>query len=215
MRYAFLSDVHNRWVRLEAVLADARARGADRIISLGDVGGNECVELLAEAGALAVFGNYEVSGWGDLAAEQRAWVRSWPPMLAEDHFLAVHAVPYWPGGLTTVAEFARWLETTEASWRDLFPYMTDDHDHLLHTAAHLDAADRSVVFHGHTHRQTAWRFSSSGVLRRIRSRSIKVERAFRYIVGVGSVGLPEGGGRAAYTLYDQSAARIHFIQLGE
>ena len=68
MRYALISDVHGRRQRLRAVLADAESRGADRIISLGDVGGDDCLADLRRAGALAVFGNYEVSGWPRLAA---------------------------------------------------------------------------------------------------------------------------------------------------
>ena len=62
MRYAIVSDIHDRRRKLEAVLADAQARKADKVISLGDVGGDECLALLRRAGALSVFGNYEVSG---------------------------------------------------------------------------------------------------------------------------------------------------------
>ncbi len=213
MRYALLSDVHNRRLRLEAALADARARGADRIISLGDVGGDECVELLRAAGALTVFGNYEVSGWRSLAGEHRTWVSSWPPMLTEDHFIAVHAVPWWPSGLETIDQFAHWLDVTGSRWQALFPYMTEDENHLMRAAAYLEDVGRSVVFHGHTHRQTAWRFTSSGTPKRIRSRTVRVDRAYRYVVGVGSVGIPEGGGWAAYTLYDEATTRIDLIRL--
>ena len=54
MRYAILSDVHGRRHKLEAVLADARARNAEQILSLGDVGGEECLTLLREACAEVV-----------------------------------------------------------------------------------------------------------------------------------------------------------------
>jgi len=87
MRYAILSDVHGRREKLASVLDDARSRGATQIISLGDVGWDSCLALLKRAGALAVFGNYEVSGWRRLGPEHRAWVQGWMPLLAEDGFL--------------------------------------------------------------------------------------------------------------------------------
>ncbi len=214
MRYALLSDVHGRRRRLERVLADARARRAERFISLGDVGGDDCLALLRQAGARGVFGNYEVSGWRRLAEVNRSWVCSWPPMLVEDRFLAVHAVPWHPSGLKTVKDFSQWLRLTGSSWRTLFPYLTEDDDHLWRTAAELETLDRSVLFHGHTHRQEAWRFAPSSGMKRIHSPVIDVDRFHRYVVGVGSVGYPEDGGWAAYALYDSDAARIHLVRLG-
>ena len=56
MRYALLSDIHGHQQKLAAVLADAQTRGADQIVSVGDVGSDNCLALLLEAGALAVFG---------------------------------------------------------------------------------------------------------------------------------------------------------------
>jgi predicted phosphodiesterase len=213
MRYALLSDVHGHRLQLEVVLADAQARGADRIISLGDVGDDACVALLRQAGALAVFGNYEVSGWRRLSEGHRAWVRSWPPMLQEDGFLAVHAAPWWPRSLHSAEQFRRWLERTGHSWRSLFPYMTEDEDHLLHAVAELEMTGKSVIFHGHTHRQTVWRLAPSGAMERVSSRSLGIERSYTYVVGVGSVGLPEDGGWAAYALYDADASLIDLVRL--
>ena len=215
MRYAFLSDVHGRRRQLQAVLADARARGAQRVVSLGDVGGDNCLALLRQADAQAVFGNYEVSGWRRLSEVHRAWVCSWPPMLAEDRFLAVHAVPWWPSGLHTVEDFSRWLRQTGSSWRTLFPYLTDDDHHLWRTAGELEMTGRTVIFHGHTHRQAAWRFTPSKAMKQIKSPVIDVDRSHRYVVGVGSVGYPEDGGWATYALYDGDAARVDLIRLGE
>jgi predicted phosphodiesterase len=41
VQYAFLSDLHGRIVKMQAVLADAQQRGAAQIVCLGDVGGDE------------------------------------------------------------------------------------------------------------------------------------------------------------------------------
>ena len=75
MRYAILSDVHDRRRNLEAVLANAQSQGAGQIISLGDVGGEGCLDLLRQVGALTVFGNYEVTWWGRLTPENQLLVR--------------------------------------------------------------------------------------------------------------------------------------------
>ena len=213
MRYAILSDVHGRREKLVSVLDDARSRGATQFISLGDVGGDGCLALLKEAGALAVFGNYEVSGWRRLGPEHQAWVRGWAPLLAKDGFWAVHAVPWWPEGLETIEDFGAWLSIPGRSWLDLFPYLTDDEDYLWQALAELEVAERTILFHGHTHLQAVWRWSPAGYLRRLRGREIEVKAGYHYVVGVGSVGLPEDDGSAAYALYDSAAGQIELVRL--
>lgn len=213
MRYAVISDVHGRHHKLAAVLANAQARGADRIVSLGDVGGDRCLALLRTAGAMAVFGNYEVSGWRRLAPQHRRWVQNWPPLLTDDGFLAVHAAPWWPEGLQTVRDFGNWLKRTGRSWRALFPYLSEDEDHLWQALAELEIAGRAILFHGHTHQQDVWRWGPAGRLRRVQAATVAIEDGHRYVVGAGSVGLPEDGGWAAYTLYDTDAHCIEMIRL--
>lgn len=213
MRYAIVSDVHSRHHNLVAVLRDAHQRGAEQVISLGDVGGDQCLTLLREAGARAVFGNYEVSGWRRLAPEHRSWVQDWPPMLVEGSFLAVHAVPWWPDGLQTVADFGQWLRVTGKGWRALFPYLGEREDTLWRALAEVEAANKAILFHGHTHQQSIWRWRSQDRLRRVKATTVPIEAGFRYCVGVGSVGLPEDGAWAAYTLYDADAARLEQVRL--
>ena len=214
MRYAILSDVHGRREKLASVLDDARSRGATQIISLGDVGGDSCLALLQRAGALAVFGNYEVSGWRRLRPEYRAWVQGWMPLRVEDGFLAVHAVPWWPEGLETVDDFSAWLDVTGRSWLDLFPYLTDDEDYMWQALAELEEAERTILFHGHTHQQAIWRWEPTGRLQRVETATLKLDPAQRAIVGVGSVGMPEDGGWASYCIYDTDVGRIELVQLG-
>ena len=213
MRYAILSDVHGRRANLVSVLEDASSRGATQIISLGDVGGDSCLGLLQQAGALAVFGNYEVSGWRRLGTEHRGWVQGWRPLLAEDGFLAVHAVPWWPQGLETLDDFGAWLELPARSWIDLFPYLTDDEDYLWQALAELEVAEKAILFHGHTHLQAVWQWSPTGRLGRLRGSKVRVKAGHHYVVGVGSVGLPEDGGQAAYAIYDSAAGQIELVRL--
>jgi predicted phosphodiesterase len=213
MRYGILSDVHGRREKLEVVLGDALRREAEQIISLGDVGGDDCLSLLCQAGAKAVFGNYEVSGWRRLGPKHRDWVRGWPPILVEEGFLAVHAAPWYPKGLQNVGDFGAWLRSTGRSWRALFPYLTEDDDYLWQALAELEMAGKAILFHGHTHQQAVWRWDPAGHLRQVRPTMIAIKPDHRYVVGVGSVGLPEDGGWADYVLYDTDAGWIERVCL--
>jgi predicted phosphodiesterase len=213
MLYAFLSDIHGYYQKLEIVLANAHDEGVDHIISLGDVGGDDCLTLLREAGAEAVFGNYEVSGWQRLAPENRTWVREWPRLLAGDCFVAVHATPWRPEGLETVEDFGLWLRRTGHRWRTLFPYLAEDSTSLWHALAELKDADKAVLFHGHTHQQNIWQWHPAGHLRQVRRSELRLRAGYRYLVGVGSVGLPEDGAWATYALYDEVAGTIRLMRL--
>jgi len=208
MLHAFLSDVHGRSHKLKAVLADLQAQGAGQIISLGDVGGSDCQAILKKAGAQAVFGNYEVSGWQRLDAEHQSWVKSLPPVLTGDHFLAAHAVPWRPEGLQTVVDYGLWLRNTGRSWRSLFPYLMEDEKYIWRALAELEMAGKSLLFHGHTHLQAAWQWEPAGRLRPVRNPVFDIKPGHRYIIGVGSAGLPEDGCWAAYALYDDETSNV-------
>jgi predicted phosphodiesterase len=213
MRYAVLSDIHGRREKLAAVLNDARLRGAEQIISLGDVGGNDCLRLLREVGSKAVFGNYEVSSWRRLQPEHQAWVREWRPLLIEGEFVAVHAAPWWPHGLQTLEDFGTWLRQTGRPWRDLFPYLTEDDEILWKALAELETIGKAILFHGHTHTQAIWHSAPRGNLRKAPTTVVPVQTDHHYVVGVGSVGLPEDGGWATYVLYDNALEQIELVRL--
>jgi predicted phosphodiesterase len=114
MRIAVIADIHGNLPALEAVLADIAARGADRIINLGDcVSGplwpRECLELIAATDMLTLRGNHDrwvagpdraVLGGSDgyaydaLSAEQRAWLGALPAIAdAGNGIAAFHARP--------------------------------------------------------------------------------------------------------------------------
>ena len=89
MRIALISDVHSNVVALEAVLADAEARGAEAIWNLGDTVGygpdpNGVVARLAEVGAVSVLGTHDAVATGQMgtewfnavAAEAAEWTRA-------------------------------------------------------------------------------------------------------------------------------------------
>lgn len=64
MKVALIGDVHANLPALEAVLADARARGVKRIWNAGDSVGygafpDECIRLLRDVGTKSILGNYD------------------------------------------------------------------------------------------------------------------------------------------------------------
>ena len=64
MRVAAFSDIHGNLHALQAVLADIAARGADRVVCLGDLVGygafpNEVIERIRTAGIPTLAGNYD------------------------------------------------------------------------------------------------------------------------------------------------------------
>jgi len=110
MRLAFFGGIYSNSLALEAALRDATGRGADAYYCLGDMGAfgphpDRAIELLREAGAICIQGNYDDSIGNDLedcqcgytdprdnhfaklsydytysntSAENRAWLRELP-----------------------------------------------------------------------------------------------------------------------------------------
>lgn len=172
MRIALISDLHANMVALEAVLADAAANGAERVVCLGDIVSlgpepRETLARLRDLGIPCVQGNHdplapdppclaELEAWCEarLTPGELAWLRALPshievPLDATTTLLCVHGSP--------------------RSFDDQVLAATSDADLDAMLAAHPAAA---VTVCGHTHVQ---------LLRRLRD---------RLIVNVGSVGMP-------------------------
>jgi diadenosine tetraphosphatase ApaH/serine/threonine PP2A family protein phosphatase len=194
---AIVYDVHGNRPALEAVLADARARGADRWLLGGDYSAFgawpvECVELLRSLGDAATWirGNWE--RW---QAEHDAVPDA---ELIQGAAVAVRAAL----GPELVAELAGlpagavigdtlFVHASPASDVEPFgPQASEDDDQLL-----AGVEQRRVVF-GHTHVQFARR-AAGGV----------------ELVNAGSAGLPwDGDPRAAYaTIDDAGALALHRV----
>ncbi len=208
LRYAFLSDVHGRVDVLRHVLDLLDREAIDQIVSLGDVGNDDCYDLLRAHEAIGVFGNYEVSGYPHLSPENAAFVLSLPPILNADGFLAAHAVPTYPAGLLDVVQFADYMRRKGINWRGMFRYPNGEDDTLFDTLAALQDADTHLFFHGHTHRQHAWRIRSGDRPRQIRGQRIPLDSFSYDIIGVGSLGRPEDGSSPRYVIYDSDRNEV-------
>jgi diadenosine tetraphosphatase ApaH/serine/threonine PP2A family protein phosphatase len=200
--YAITADVHGRLGRLHAVLRDARDRGATAFVDLGDVGTDSCYSLLRKVQAQAVFGNYEVTRWPELSLVNQEWVRALPPALWGDDFVAAHAAPSLPAGLRTVDQVLERVLEQDIPWSTLFPRLERDENARWKACAELVRRGKRVLFHGHSHRQVAWRVDPAGSMRCISGKWFQLQADKRYIVGVESVGQPEDGRKPCYAIYN-------------
>ncbi len=201
--YAITSDVHGHLGHLQAVVADARQRGATAFLDLGDVGTDPCYDLLRQVGARGTFGNYEVTRRYGLSPENVSWVERLPPLVVGKTFLAAHAVPYMPTGLSDVDGVLEYVIERGVRWAAIFPRLNEDHDARLLTWAELQASGKRVFFHGHTHLQAAWRLEADGRMEQLREHTLHITDGGWYIIGVGSVGQPVGDARPQYVIYDE------------
>ena len=216
MRYAVLSDVHGNLEALEAVLRDVRRGRPDACLCLGDTVGygpdpNECAARIRELGGLVIAGNHDLAAAGMLdpsaftplaraaiewtrdvlTEETRAWLAALPARLEDAAFLAVHGSPRDP-----IEEYIIDLPTSLAIFSD-------------HAFA--------LCLVGHSHVPGAFILEANGAVRARRlpvGKGVRLARASRYIVNVGSVGQPrDGDPRASYLVLDTSARTVTLQRL--
>ena len=186
---AILSDIHANLAALEAVVADAREKGCNRFISLGDVVGYgpnpaECIELLCSIDAVNILGNHDsyialdescprsriVSKIIDyqrtlLLPEHINWLKKSIPLLREKSFLFLHGGPDDP--------------------KDQYIYSISQN---------MIPEGVDWLFSGHTHVQSIVDFNGRGYC------------------NPGSVGQPRDGDyRAAYATFDGHEIKLHRV----
>jgi predicted phosphodiesterase len=208
MIWAILSDIHGRGDRLARVLADARARGADRFLALGDVGSTAVVDALLDVSAECVFGNWEASGLRGLARPYRNIVAHWPAQHRAPKLWAAHATPVWPAGLA-IGGVVDYLRDRNLHWTALFPSLQRSEEARRAACLELESAAAPIFFHGHTHIQEAWRWrSADGPVQETGPTFSVADADSRFLIGVGSVGDARDGSGACYALYDDDAASV-------
>ena len=187
MRLALLSDIHGNLPALEAVLADAQAKGADGFAVLGDLLDRgpfpqETYALLRRVGTWFVGGNTD-RGLQRFAAAPDLAGRYAPLRwtLAQLEPEALEFLGALPESLSVSPEGALPLHLLHGSPRGRAVGLDPQRDESLLTA--LASVEESVLACGHTHRQ--WSVSLGGKL----------------ALNPGSVGFSFGaGGGAQYAL---------------
>ncbi|GAB4323022.1 MAG: metallophosphoesterase family protein [Dehalococcoidia bacterium] len=215
MRIALISDVHANQVALEAVLADAGARGIDATWSLGDMVGygprpNEVLALLRDIGARCVLGNHDAAAVGLIttgmfnptAAEAAEWTAR---ALDEGSRAFLSGLPQVAKavGVTLVHGTLH-----EPLWEYLITAEAARH--------HFDLLETRVSVVGHTHVPLVVWCEEGGGLRTVQPAHGDVVELGEAPVAVnpGGVGQPrDGDPRAAYAIFEPGANRVQYLRV--
>lgn len=196
-RWGLLSDVHGNLPALERALAVLEMAGAERLAALGDYLGrgdsDRCVALIRENASLCVLGNRDLD-WADrVAPETRAWVISLPRVASEGELLIAHG----DARLTPALSTAQIPRQFERSWPVL-----------------EECGARALAF-GHSHHARLWRKLSTAAGPEILTADrVSMDPAARYVVNVGTTGLPfPGKGGPSVALIDFNAREIQLLPL--
>ena len=215
MRLAIVTDIHGNREGFEAVLADAAARGAERLVILGDVVGygpdpEWCVtrcRALVEQGALVLRGNHDNAAagakesmsqlaqramdWtiGATSVEAKSWLGQLPMTERLGDILFVHASANGP-----------------ADWN----YITSD----TKATGSFRATDARLIFCGHVHVPLLVSSDRTGMVREQAFRSglaIPLIRSRRWLAVVGSAGQPRDGvAQAGWAMLDTASNELTF-----
>jgi predicted phosphodiesterase len=219
MRYLVLTDIHANLEALDACLADARARGYDETLVLGDLVGygpdpNEVVERIIALKPLAmVRGNHDkvacgleqAEGFNAVARSAAKWTldtlspknREWLADL--------------PEGPTIVDDL---VEICHGSPFDEDAYIFDE----LDAVRALKVSTRPLCLFGHTHYPVTFELSAETFdtvgPAAAGETQLTLKHGAKYLVNPGSVGQPrDGDARAAYAIVDTNAKRTPRIEL--
>jgi diadenosine tetraphosphatase ApaH/serine/threonine PP2A family protein phosphatase len=217
MLIAFFADIHANRQAFEACLAQARERGAERFVLLGDYvgyGGDpdwvvNTVMDLVDKGAMAVMGNHDSAigtpgesmnaeaqmaiEWtrGVLDASQRRFLADLPLTLNDEYRLYVHADASSPKSWIYVAS------TVEAARS------------LGGTSAHM-------TFCGHIHQPALYSMSATAKMTAFTptaDAAIPLLPGRRWLAVLGSIGQPRDGNPAAsYALYDTAKRELTYCR---
>jgi diadenosine tetraphosphatase ApaH/serine/threonine PP2A family protein phosphatase len=218
MRLALFADIHANRQAFAACLEAARARGAERLICLGDIVGygadpewavDTVMDLVAK-GAIAVRGNHDNTigtpsdsmnadaqaaiDWTRerLSAAQKAFLAGLPLSREEDNRLYVHAEASDP-----------------AKWR----YVRDTSD----AARSMMATELQITFCGHIHRPGLYSMSSTAKMTSFVPTSgvpVQLLTGRRWLAVLGSVGQPrDGDPAAAFAMFDTASREITYLRV--
>jgi diadenosine tetraphosphatase ApaH/serine/threonine PP2A family protein phosphatase len=215
---AVFTDIHANRQAFSACLDFARARGAERMILLGDYVGYgadpewtvETVMGLVERGAVAVRGNHDNAvavttesmnavaqaaiEWtrGRLSATQRRFLAELPLALQEEDRLYVHSEASDP---------ARWRYVQTS----------------LDAACSIEATEAHATFCGHIHQPALYSMSSAADMTSVVPTSgvpVQLLGGRRWLAVLGSVGQPRDGDPAAsFAMFDTQLREITYCRV--
>ena len=218
MLLAIFTDIHANRQAFAACLEAARARGAERLICLGDIVGygadpewsvDTVMEIVANGG-LVVRGNHDNAvstasetmnaeaqaaiEWtrGRLSADQRRFLAELPMSVGDDDRLFVHA---------------------EASSPPRWRYVQNSAD----AARSMIATEAQVTFCGHIHRPALYSMSATAKMTSFTPTAnmpVQLLRGRQWLAVVGSVGQPRDGDPAAsFVTFDTKTRELTYCRV--
>ncbi|MGJ5177150.1 metallophosphoesterase family protein [Bradyrhizobium oligotrophicum] len=218
MLLAIFTDIHANRQAFAACLEAARARGAERLICLGDIVGygadpewsvDTVMEIVANGG-LAVRGNHDnavstlsesmnaeaqaAMEWtrGRLSAKQRRFLDELPMSVGDEDRLFVHS---------------------EASSPPRWRYVQSSAD----AARSMIATEAQVTFCGHIHRPALYSMSATAKMTSFTPTAnmpVQLLRGRQWLAVVGSVGQPRDGDPAAcFVTFDTRTREITYCRV--
>ncbi|OFW18012.1 MAG: hypothetical protein A3H97_02135 [Acidobacteria bacterium RIFCSPLOWO2_02_FULL_65_29] len=219
MRYLILTDIHANLEALETCLSDAKPRGYDATLFLGDLVGygadpNAVVDIVRALNPVAmvrgnhdkvVFGLDQAEGFNAVAKSAAAWMLQ---ALTEENREWVAALPQGPHVVSDL------IEICHGSPYDEDAYIFDEADARLA----LQSTSRPLCLFGHTHYPVTFElsngsFTSIGPAADMEAR-LAIDEGVKYLLNPGSVGQPrDGDPRAAYAIVDTDARYVDLFRL--
>ena len=214
MRYLVLTDIHANLEALDACLADARPRGYDESLVLGDLVGyggdpNAVVERVQALNAKAIVrGNHDkvacgleqAEGFNAVARSAAKWTLE---VLTPAYRDWLCALPEGPIDVDDVVEICHGSPFDEDA------YIFDE----LDAVRALKVSNRPLCLFGHTHVQVGHHLRSGefglATGEDHRPLTLSLGNGTRYLINPGSVGQPrDGDPRAGFGLVDTSQREI-------
>ncbi len=218
MRYLVLTDIHANLDALEACLADARPRGFDQTLVLGDVVGygaqpNEVIDRVIGLKPVAIVrGNHDkvaaglehAEGFNAVARNAAMWTLN---ALTPEHLQWLQQLP--PGPLAVDES----VEVCHGAPFDEDEYVFDE----LDATRAIAVATRPICLFGHTHHAIAFELRDGGLAQIDPdggSGIVRLRKGSKFLVNPGSVGQPrDGDPRAAYAIVDVDAGTIEMLRV--
>ena len=219
MRYLVLTDIHANLEALDTCVADARLRGFDETLVLGDLVGyggdpNAVVERVQALTPTAIVrGNHDkvacgleqAEGFNAVAKSAAKWTLE---ILTPAHREWLAALPEGPIDVDDV------IQICHGSPFDEDAYIFDE----LDAVRALKVANRPLCLFGHTHYPVTFElsadsFDSVGSAAAPEMR-VQMKPGCKYLINPGSVGQPrDGDPRAAYAIVDTTEHRVELYRI--
>lgn len=203
MRYGFFSDVHSNLEALKVVVTDFRKEKLDQVFFLGDAVGygpdpNECTSIIEQVAQVKLMGNHDYAALGlietnlfnEYAQKSMEWTTS---VLTEK-------------SLKTLSRFAMDHRFDQSYLVHSTPKEPQEWNYIFD----LDDAEENFNFFnkqicmiGHSHFPAIIKKYDDRHCFLHQETQTKVEKGFKYIINIGSVGQPrDGSNLACYLVYD-------------